>query len=564
LTTAFDDSAEDHSRSRGEALSPSRARGTDLARWSTSLAVVVGVVCTAYGWWRGSSLWLDEILLALNIRGRSFVGLLEPLDYRQLAPIGFLWFEKAAIGIFGDGERTLRALSTAAAVAALVALPRLLRRFAGPLGVAGAVWLAVGLGALYRTTIQVKAAGLDLAASVILPLAFLAGVEGGRREKRLAGAAAACLAAFSFASWIVCGALILAFSLRRTTRRSLLRDADWRAPLTLAGASITMLFLFSRSRLPDSTREYMRFFWHLDGGTDSAGVAGRLAGLGGWFSSNLDWWVGAELGAFATGALALAIGLAWWRAARLRRAPVAVPATLAVSAGLLSVAGFYPSQGRLSLFLLPCWLTAVAAAIDALDRASSGPRLRVGLVLVVTVAGLAGTFGLRPGEPMEHPRELLSDLAHVVEPGDRIYVRYSAVPAWRYYAPSVGLDGLGPDVLFGECARDRPSAYVQEFDRLRGSPRVWVVFSHATAPRGHEAGVRDFLDGAGRRLRRITKGDASPGEIPDLAILYDLSRLVRFDRQRRRGLSRRLRAVAPLSCWQFDSAAAARAREYLP
>jgi hypothetical protein len=39
------------------------------------------------------SLWYDEAALALNIAGRGFVELVEPLDYLQTAPPLFLWID---------------------------------------------------------------------------------------------------------------------------------------------------------------------------------------------------------------------------------------------------------------------------------------------------------------------------------------------------------------------------------------------------------------------------------------------------------------------------------------
>src|SRR4051794_12995091 len=75
--------------------------------WLT-LFVVLGVVLRWVQYWPARSLWHDEAALAVNIVQRSFAELLEPLDFNQGAPIGFLMVQKALGATFGYEARVLR------------------------------------------------------------------------------------------------------------------------------------------------------------------------------------------------------------------------------------------------------------------------------------------------------------------------------------------------------------------------------------------------------------------------------------------------------------------------
>jgi hypothetical protein len=101
------------------------SRGAALA----SLALfVVAVALRLHLYFDRRSLWLDEIWVALNIVGRSFLGLARPLDYAQSAPVGFLWAERLAVVIGGVNELALRAFPLLAGCLLLVALWMLARR----------------------------------------------------------------------------------------------------------------------------------------------------------------------------------------------------------------------------------------------------------------------------------------------------------------------------------------------------------------------------------------------------------------------------------------------------
>ncbi|MBC6474379.1 MAG: hypothetical protein GDA48_17475 [Hormoscilla sp. GM102CHS1] len=66
------------------------------------LIIAFGVAVRLVQYLSNRSLWADEAVLALNIVNRSYLELLQPLDYDQGAPIGFLMVEKFAVQILGN------------------------------------------------------------------------------------------------------------------------------------------------------------------------------------------------------------------------------------------------------------------------------------------------------------------------------------------------------------------------------------------------------------------------------------------------------------------------------
>lgn len=65
-------------------------------------------------------LWGDEAFVALNFFDSDFTSLTKPLRHYQIAPLGFLWLEKAVVSIFGTSEFTLRIIPCLAGIFALL------------------------------------------------------------------------------------------------------------------------------------------------------------------------------------------------------------------------------------------------------------------------------------------------------------------------------------------------------------------------------------------------------------------------------------------------------------
>ncbi|MCD6486112.1 MAG: glycosyltransferase family 39 protein, partial [Syntrophobacterales bacterium] len=72
------------------------------------LVIFTGISLAVYQFILNRSLWLDEASLALNIIGKDFLGLTKPLDYKQVAPIGFLFIERLSVLMLGKNEFALR------------------------------------------------------------------------------------------------------------------------------------------------------------------------------------------------------------------------------------------------------------------------------------------------------------------------------------------------------------------------------------------------------------------------------------------------------------------------
>ena len=144
---------------------------TPPRRW-VSIAVLLllaaGIVLRVVQLLANRSLWIDEAALALNVVHKSARELAGPLDHGQMAPIAFLWLEKATVSVFGAGEWSLRLVPFAAGLIALVLFARLAR---ATLASAGTL-VAAGLFALNHRLVyyssEVKQYATDVAVSVAL------------------------------------------------------------------------------------------------------------------------------------------------------------------------------------------------------------------------------------------------------------------------------------------------------------------------------------------------------------------------------------------------------------
>jgi len=107
--------------------------------------------------------------------------------------------------------------------------------------------------------------------------------------------------------------------------------------------------------------------------------------------------------------------------------------------------------------------------------------------------------------PKEEMRPVIQYLEKNLEAGDRIYVYYGAVPAFKYY-----YHGSYKNVVLGESHRDDINEYPSDIDKiLERNIRVWLVFSHYWWVRDERRFCLEYLSKRGSLLKKREAEGAS-------------------------------------------------------
>ncbi len=451
-------------------------------------------------------LWIDEAMLALNLVPRTPAQLLEPLDWNQGAPVGFLLAVKGAISVFGPAEWALRLVPFLASIAGLFGFAWVARRMMTP----HAALLAVGLFSfspyLVSYAAECKQYACDAALAVGLfavSLGLLEGKSGLRRWVAL-GAAGAGAVWCSHAVVFVLGGIGTALLLHALVARDRARFIS--AALTVGGWLVSFGVCYALFLKQLGGNKYLTNYWadHFmplvpTSVGDVAWVVDHLIGFftmpGGFGGTYVP------LGGCAAG-LAL-IGL---REFGRERWPVALALVLPVGFVLLA-SGLhkYPFGGRLLLFLIPFAVLLVARGLwTVVEALGERNRFAAAVVLGVFVVATAWQTLDLFRRPLRYEQldPVLAQLRDEIRPGENVYVYYSAVPAYTFYTRE---QGLPQEPVLGEERLDDPDAFRADLAKLHG--RVWVIYSH---PHNHEqTALRTTLDCRGRCERTIKRPGAA-------------------------------------------------------
>lgn len=491
------------------------------------LLIALGIALRAWAYLSNVSLWLDELLVSRNILGLPLSHLLtKPLLLDQVAPRGFLLFEKLAVDTLGRNELALRLFPFVCSVVSVLLFHRLSNRALGGWGPAFAMALfAIGIPFI-QYGVEVKQYIFDATAAILLVHLALTLRDPATPTRRLVltGLAAVVIIWFSQASVVVMAGVGAALAVewlidrdRRTARALLITISLW------AVASLIAILAGLRSMTP-STREFMDDFW----GTGFMPLPFTLSGTLRWlWAQSQSMFTDPTLLRYPLPLLFAALSLlgvvSLWRTRRDVTLIFLGPFALAV---LAAGAHQYPLRGRLMFYLAPGVLLAVAAGIEQVRRWTTALGRPLGGV--VAAAALAPpVMAFAEGHPpyeIENNRALYAYLQQKRQPGDIIHVFPLSRIGALYYGERYGL--RLNEWRTAVCDRNDTRAFVRDVDQYRGVGRLWLVSGGSRPYRSARAAVRGYLGTIGvRRDSLVLPSLTREGIWLDL---YDLSDTVRL------------------------------------
>jgi len=483
----------------------------------TSLLLFLGAGVRLRQYLSGRSLWADEAMLALNIVNRSIAGLFQPLDYDQGAPLGFLLIEKVFNLILGRHELVLRLVPLLAGLASLWLFHLLAKKTLQGAGFYLALALfAVNPQLVYYTS-ESKQYIVDVATAIGLLVLAMPLFQGGRTGKNflMLGLAGIFAQWFSHPALFILAGIGVAAVIQflQVREYSNVRAAVFMGLLWLA--NLAALYFISLRGL--SRNAYLSAYWK-----EGFIPLPPWSSLN-WLSELIAYQFDIRLIPLLVSVLILA---GWFMLFHEQSSPALAFAFITLFAFTASAYHLYPVNGRLSLFLIPLGILLLGKTVEFLRRvffqnklASIGGAIVLSGYLLISPLITSIQNFISP-KYYEHIRPTMQVLADSWKEGDALFVTVWAEPAFKFYAPFYGLEGIE---ITSTKIEDYPDGekLTSRLDPLIGKKRVWVLFSHVYEQGGFNE--RDYLlaylDQIGEKRREILK----PGTSVYL-FFYDLSK----------------------------------------
>lgn len=443
------------------------------------------------------SLWHDEANLALNIVNRNFAALLQPLDFDQGAPIGFLLITKLFTFLFGTEDYILRLFPILSGLFATYLAYRLAKEYLGAGGYLFLLIFASSWSLVYYSS-DLKQYASDVMVVVLLIYLAFRSLEEDVRKKDIILLAVVGF----FMIWIshpaafVVGGIGLVLALKKMLRRNY-THLFWIFGLGAAWilSFSTTYFISLRTLAAD---ESLKHYWQ------NAFMPLPPWKDWGWFIKtyssllqNTSWGLDRE-NLFLLSTTLIIVGLISFFLRDGYKALIITTPVFIVS--LASAMQIYPIRGRLALFLIPIIILLLAEGLGRIftiiNKWNHNAAIVTYLILAIYITWIpvnSAIDNLISPRMSAHIKPVMEYVSEHRKEDDIVYIYHGARPSFNYYAPFYGLDTgniiTGLD-LGNTQALTQFNKHVN--NKLNGNSRVWVIFSHFVDCGGCDGDMETF------------------------------------------------------------------------
>jgi hypothetical protein len=442
------------------------------------------------------SLWNDEAMLALNITGRGFSGLLRPLDDYQVAPVLFLLIEKLFTTLFGNTEPALRIFPLLCALASLPVFYMLCLQLTGNrvLSLCALILLGCTPKFIYYSS-ELKQYATDML--LLLIIYYTAFIHSAFLNKwrglalSVVGGIAIFISNVSIIPLCVIGLLFMN-DLRQTKK---IRTGHWVPVITWIFFISINYLLFIRNH-PHT--QFMKSYWknsfmplNFSGTPFRKWMDKSIMQVFRDLLPSLPWgYLFIATAMLYASSLALMLWKKEFRLFYLCVAPVAIHL-------LLSAMKIYPFELRLILYQAPLYIMVMAYGIWHLSQALSKRQFLRSMTLTVITALLI--FRLFLEFPIDHDelRPAIQYINQYSQPGESLYVLLGSIPATRYYIRTglAKFDAL--QIIWGQQRKISSASYLNELSKING--HVWLLISHMYPFNGNREEEREVVHALQKR-----------------------------------------------------------------
>ena len=483
--------------------------------------IVFGIVVRVAQYVWNRSLWADEAVLALNIVNRSYWELLQPLDYDQGAPLGFLMVEKLAVQVFGNNEYALRLFPLLCGVGSLFLFYGLAKRFIPCWAIPIALALFASLHYLVYYSSEVKQYSSDVAIALLCCLISLRLLSPklGIYQIVIVSLVGAIAIWFSHPAIFVLAGVGGCCFLLKLVKKAPIKIANYLVVYSSWIISFIAFYFISIKNL--SGDEDLLTSWNAAFPSFPLDIIWYLDAFGKFFYRPLGFngpMDGIAIIVFVIGCISCY---------RRNKETLLILLSPVFVTFLASALHKYPFRSRLVLFLTPFVILLIAEGVDYIRRKSRYKLAAIVSILLlflllVPPLGSASQLLVKPYLRGEI-KPVISYVKTHQQPGDVLYIYQRGQYQFMYYAKKFGYQKgdyiIGVDDLDKYDGKKLSEAewkrYQNDLDKLRGNKRVWLLFSHATVASENKR-IKSYLDSIGKQIDFFDR----PGAF---VYLYDLS-----------------------------------------